>query len=289
MTTCRVGGLYSLVLVLAPTVEATLGATMGHQAHAAFLDAIRVADPALSATLHASGVPVRPFTMSPLLGTGRPRGDEVTLSPERTYALRCTVLDAAVYERFMARFLQSDGRPLLRLGRASLLIREIRTTPGSHPWAGYTTWQELADGAQPRPELTLEFASPTAFSFGQKAWGKKIVLLPQPELVFDSLARAWNLLAPASLQVDRQALAEYLKEHAVIKQLRISTRMLRFARSPQVGFTGQATYGLMQADGAARRQLAMLAEFAFYAGVGYKTTMGMGQCRRIEDGPSHAF
>jgi CRISPR-associated endoribonuclease Cas6 len=57
--------------------------------------------------------------------------------------------------------------------------------------------------------------------------------------------------------------------------------MLRFRRSPQVGFVGQVTYGLMAENEAARCQLNALADFAFYAGVGIKTTMGMGQTRRV--------
>ena len=57
--------------------------------------------------------------------------------------------------------------------------------------------------------------------------------------------------------------------------------MLRFRRSPQVGFVGQVTCGLMAENEAARCQLNALADFAFYAGVGMKTAMGMGMVRRI--------
>jgi CRISPR-associated endoribonuclease Cas6 len=62
----------------------------------------------------------------------------------------------------------------------------------------------------------------------------------------------------------------------------VRTHMLAFRRAKQVGFTGRVTYGLMAADEAARCQLNALAKFAFYAGVGIKTTMGMGQCRRVD-------
>jgi CRISPR-associated endoribonuclease Cas6 len=50
----------------------------------------------------------------------------------------------------------------------------------------------------------------------------------------------------------------------------------------QVGFVGRVTYGLMAENEAARCQLNTLADFAFYAGVGMKTAMGMGQCRRVD-------
>jgi CRISPR-associated endoribonuclease Cas6 len=57
--------------------------------------------------------------------------------------------------------------------------------------------------------------------------------------------------------------------------------MLRFRRSYQIGFTGRVTYGLMADNEIARAQLNALADAALYLGVGYKTTMGMGQTRRI--------
>lgn len=279
--TGRLNALCSIVLVLTSENEATISATAGHQAHAAFLAAIRAVDPALAAALHSAEVPVRPFTVSPLLGVGRARGGQVVLSPAAEYHLRFTALYPPVYERFMARFLRSDGRPLVRLGAAELLVKEVRTTPGSHPWAGYSTWQGLAAGARAEERVSLEFASPTAFGFGQRAWGKQVVVLPEPKLVFGSLARTWNALAPAPLAVDRQALGSYLQEQTVVTRIEgLRTQMLHYQRS-QVGFAGRVSYGLMGENEIARVQLNMLADFAFYAGVGMKTTMGMGQCRRV--------
>lgn len=276
------GMLYSIILKLTPTREATVRATVGDQAHAAFLRTVRESDPALAEVLHLPDMPRRPFTVSPLLGVGRACDGMALLSPERDYFLRFTVLYPPIFERFMARFLRGEGRPVIRLGRALLLIKEILTTPESHPWAGYSSWARLAAGAQPDNEIVLEFVSPTAFGFGQREWGKKVVVLPQPVLVFGSLIRSWNDLAPPPLQVDRDALMAYVEEHVVVKRLRgLETRMLRFRSAPQVGFVGSVTYGLMAENEAARCQLSALADFAFYAGVGLKTTMGMGQTRRL--------
>lgn len=275
--------LYSIVLTLAPTRETTVRATVGHQAHAAFLQTVREADPALADVLHMPNMPLRPFTVSPLGGVPRARGGRVRLAPEGEYWLRFTVLYPPVFEQFMGRFLHEQGRPALRLGGALLLIKEILVTPGSHPWAGYTSWAQLAGQARPTPEVALEFTSPTAFGFGQKGWGKKIVVLPQPELVFGSLVRSWSALAPRALAIARDALMAYVQEHVVVKRLHgLETRMLRFGRSPQVGYVGQVTYGLMAGDEAARCQLDALASLAFYTGVGLKTTMGMGQVRRVD-------
>ena len=276
--------LYSVVLLLVPTREATVGATVGHQAHAAFLKTVGEADPALAETLHLPNAPIRPFTVSPLLGVPAARDGRVRLSPEHEYALRFTVLYPPIFERFMARFLRGDGRPVVRLGSALLLIKEILVTPGSHPWAGHSSWAQLASQARPADEIAFEFTSPTAFGFGQKTWGKKVVVLPEPEPVFGSLVRSWNSLAPPPLCLDRDALMAYVQEHVVVKRLDgLETRMLHFSRSPQVGFVGRVTYGLMAPDEAVRCQLGGLADLAFYTGVGMKTTMGMGQCRRVND------
>jgi CRISPR-associated endoribonuclease Cas6 len=255
---------------------------MGHQAHAAFLRTIEESDAALAEVLHMPDLPIRPFTVSPLWGTPPARNGRLHLSPEETYWLRFTVLYPAIFQQFMTRFLRGEGRPVIRLGRALLLIKEILVTPGSHPWAMYTSWGQLAAQAQPAREVVLEFASPTAFGFGQKDWGKKIMVLPLPETVFGSLARSWNMLAPPPLQLDRQALRTYLDDNVVVKRIdSLDTQMLRFKRSMQVGFVGRVTYGLMGDNDIARLQLNMLADAALYFGVGYKTAMGMGQVRRI--------
>ena len=100
------GLLNSIILKLTPTCEVTIGATMGHQVHAAFLRTMRESDPALAEVLHLPNLPARPFTVSPLRGVGRARDGEVRLSPERDYFLRFTVLYPPIYERFMARFLR---------------------------------------------------------------------------------------------------------------------------------------------------------------------------------------
>jgi len=274
--------LYSIVLTLTPTREVSVSKTMGHQAHAAFLRTVRESDDILAEILHTPEFPCKPFTVSPLQDTPAPQGARIHLSPEATYWLRFTVLYPPIFEQFMRRFLRGEGRPIIRLGDAILLIKEIRATPEGHPWAGYTSWGHLAAAAEPQQDITLDFVSPTAFGFGQQDWGKKIMVLPLPDVVFGSLARSWNNFAPPQLQIDRQALRTYLDEHVVVKQIEnLRTQMLKFRRSMQVGFMGRVTYGLMADNEIARAQLNMLANFALYSGIGYKTTMGMGQSRRV--------
>jgi CRISPR-associated endoribonuclease Cas6 len=276
------GMLYSIAVRLTPTRTATVRATLGHQVHAAFLRTVREADPALAEVLHTPQFQMRPFTVSPLLEVPQAHNGQVTVRPDVDYYLRFTVLYEPIFQQFMSRFLHGRGRPVIRLGRALFVVREILATPESSPWAGYTSFGQLVHQAQDAEEVALEFTSPTAFSFGRKAWGQKIVPLPEPELVFGSLRKRWNTFAPPQMALEKAAL-EYVAENVVVKQYHIETKMQHFGRSPQVGFLGSVTFKLMgrgEEDQRFRRQLNLLADFAFYSGVGYKTTQGMGQVRR---------
>ena len=283
------GMIYSIAIQLSPTRPGTLRPTTGHQAHAAFLCAVREADPALAEVLHHPVLQQRPFTVSPLRGVNAAHNQQVAVHPEATYTLRFTVLLEEIFRQFMGRFLRGD-RPVLRLGRVLFLIKEILATPEGSPWAGYTSFEQLAAGTEAAPPLIeLEFLSPTAFGFGQRSWGKQVHLLPDPRLVFESLAKTWRAFAPPALAIDPRAVREYAEDNVVIQRLEgLETKMLHFGQYRQLGFVGRVTYRIMGAaeeDPAWRQRLNALADFAFYAGVGYKTTMGMGQCRRLTEDP----
>jgi len=274
------GFIYSIALKLQAMREASIPATVGHRAYAAFLHTIRQADRALAEVLHDAPLPLKPFTVSPLLGVPKALEGRVAITPAKDYYLRFTVLLPDIFQQFMRRFLAGEARPTLRLGAAEFVITEVLTTPGASPWSGYTSFAQLYHNSRPEEEITLEFTSPTAFSFGTKPWGRKFVVFPDPTLVFRSLLRSWNAFTPPELAIDKELL-EYAAEDVIVKRYQIKTRMLHYRKHPQIGFEGWVTYGLMGEDDAARRQLNALANFAFYAGVGYKTTMGMGQVSRL--------
>ena len=274
------GFIYSIALKLRPTEEGLIPATAGHQAYAAFLATVRRADRALAEVLHEAPLPIKPFTVSPLLGVPKALEGQVAITPAKDYYLRFTVLLPDIFHQFMRRFLAGETRPTLRLGGVEFLISEVLTTPGSSPWASYTSFGQLWEDAKATEEITLEFASPTAFNLGTKEWGKHFIVFPEPTLIFRSLLKVWNAYAP--LAFAEEPLREYVAENVVVKRHDIRTQMLRYPRHLQVGFVGRCTYGLMgKGYEGEKRALNALADFAFYSGVGYHTTMGMGQCRRM--------
>lgn len=283
------GMLYACVVKLYAANDGKLPATQGHHAHAAFLDIVRAVDPTLAQALHGSSGR-KPFTVSPLQGLPAPHEGKIVVKAGQTAWLRFTMLVEPLFRAFIGRFLQSDARPTIRLSRVEFAVGEVLTTPGSHPWASYTTAQELLDRWRerdmrgrnnPAHTFTLEFASPTAWSLGGR-WGKRIEVLPRPRLFFGGLATTWDAWFKDVFRMDSRYIRDYAAETVVVSRMQLETRMYQYRGYKQVGTVGTLTYELLDyANEHLVRVLNTLADFAFYAGVGYKTTMGMGQVRRV--------
>lgn len=265
--------LYSILLELQVLREASLPATMGHQVHAMFLQLVARIDPELSVRLHDEPG-YRPFTLSPLLG-GMTQGTRIRLEPGRPYHIRLTLLDGGKLWDCLSTLLLETGPLEVLLGTAPLKITRLLTTAAADDsgWAGRTSWGELV-AFSARQTITLTFTSPTAFNMN----GDYFALAPEPILVWESLLRSWNRYAPAALAIPKQPLQEILRQDIVVTASRLATQTLHYPKSPQKGFTGTCTYQIA-ADSSYQAQLTSLAAFARFAGVGYKTTMGMGQVR----------
>ena len=265
--------LYSVVLELSAANTATIPATTGHLAHGLFLDLIKQVDPDLSSRLHDEPG-YRPFTVSPL-GGAKVQGDSISLQPGQACRLRVTLLDGGQLWQNLSRCFLEVQPIILRLGAAEFKLNRMLSTPTADAtgWAGFTDWQTLAM-TRARSTISIHFASPTAFSMGDR----QFTLFPEPTLLWDSLLRVWNSYAPHILQIDKTALRAFIPHHVVVSDYTLHTATLHFPKYVQKGFVGTCSY-LVRQEGKEAAQLSVLAEFARYAGVGYKTTMGMGQVR----------
>ncbi|MGQ9675445.1 MAG: CRISPR system precrRNA processing endoribonuclease RAMP protein Cas6 [Chloroflexota bacterium] len=175
----------------------------------------------------------------------------------------------------LGRVADGPARPIVSFGVSHFSITYAQQGPAVTLWRREQTWCELATTAGQQRCLSLLFASPTTFSFGQRK-----VPLPLPELVFGSLLKKWNTFSPFKFSSDLLAL---FGERLVVSEVHnLNTQMLDFGRYKEKGFVGQVTYeALGPWSDEDVRALNILADFAFYAGVGYKTTMGMGLTRRV--------
>jgi CRISPR-associated endoribonuclease Cas6 len=86
--------------------------------------------------------------------------------------------------------------------------------------------------------------------------------------------------------LDKAELRAFVEKQVAVEDHHLSVETRRFPTHTQKGFVGTCTYHVKAKDGYAP-QVAALAEFARFSGIGSKTTMGMGQARREIDSIQH--
>src|SRR5436305_10638221 len=292
------GELFSMLLRLHPKESGVVSLSSGPHIQAAFLDMVRQGDPSLADCLHRPNQR-RPYTLSLLQGFNHLTPTElasvtnknqlIEVKPGQVYWLRITMLDATIFSSF-AHYLIANPRSLnVRIGSAHFEISRLITTQHEHStdqsWVAYSSFSELYILQAVSKQYHFEFASPTAFSMGQKAWGKLLKLFPEPADVFASLAAQWELFAPTHLRLSThnltpQAIAAWCTDNIVVTNYDLTTRYLPSQKFGQTGFMGTVTYEVKgHREAAEAHWLTPLARFALFSGVGYKTAMGMGQVR----------
>ena len=313
--------LYSLLIKLRAQSPGELPRYAGQMTHAALLHWIKAVDPECATLLHEPNKR-RPFTCSSLILPTDPDSaslqgshHRVTILPQRIYWLRLTLLTEQMFQIFIHRFFHQTAHlsekqdsgltfPLLTLGDIPFDVVDITSealegTQGSLSyWSRYTTYAQLVTDActldlrQARNcQIGLAFCSPTTFSNGRYAGGKLFWLFPDPDRVFDSLARSWNYWCPPHFVLDLSSLQAYIRERVNVASYHIETRGIQLDCGLQPGFVGQCFYTLLERPrhqmehGETRstpgQALHLLSRYALYAGVGQKTAMGMGQARPL--------
>ncbi|MBV9228200.1 MAG: CRISPR system precrRNA processing endoribonuclease RAMP protein Cas6 [Chloroflexi bacterium] len=304
--------LYAFLLRLRPLQQGTLMPFSGELVHGAFLRWLGAAAPDVGVWLH-EGQKRRLFTcsslhfsepMQPHLRAER-ENIHLPLDPDKTYTLRLTLLLGELFPLFhkaLVRFTLAETKgshpPFMQFGKQLFLLEEVLLTQDEPTgWTGFTSLGSLVEQAQQthfgsNASLTLEFASLTTFNRGsiKRGYGSYPLMLPLPEFVFPNLLRRWEDVAPAELThlVQRERLEHSLQEDGVIiVDYDLKPHHVHFTTHLQRGFLGTCTYQLRgpwekttaEAPLTIRQQLYLLAQLAFYSGVGYKTAMGLGQVR----------
>lgn len=255
----------------------------GERFQAAFLDLVNRVHPELAAELH-EGDALRGYSV----GVVWPRLHEDLGKAVRELKLRVACLDDRIYPAIARWAMTVNNKARLRLGRAEFEVARVLVTPESgEPWAGYASVEELIAGASDRETtVRLEFASPTSFRQGGRDEP-----LPLPRHVFGGLARRWNqafgdrLKLP--IEADARSSEEFLKfvEDHVVLEHPFDFRSAVVKREGDfylTGFVGRVNYRIISRPGAAFvHDINLLADLAFYSGVGAKTSRGCGMVRRL--------
>ncbi len=307
--------LYAILLKLRPLQPGTLMPFSGELVHGALLDWLRSAAPDVATWLH-DGNKRRLFTCSSLqfpLVEARMREAErnnvhLPLDPEKTYTVRITLLLGELFPLFHKALMHSNTAefgaekpPFMRIGKQLFLLEEVITgNDDASGWTGFTSFASLLEKAHTLrlgkvEPLAMEFASLTTFNRANKrsqVYGGHHALLPLPHYLFPGLVKRWQDLAPPELAhvVQMERIEQYIEdEGVVISDYDLKPHQVRFTTHVQSGFVGMCKYDLRGPDEpvteeaplTVRQQIVMLAQLAFYCGVGYKTAMGMGRVRSI--------
>ncbi len=273
---------YSLVINLTAQHEASLPASHGQFAQAAFMAMVQAAHPELAQALHDLS-DHKPYTLSTLHGRLERRHGGYHLPAGWRGSFRLTLLHSSLFNVFMQRLL-AEPQVTIRLGKAGFVIDTVYGAPGSHPWCGYATIESLQAAASLAQQVRLEFASPTSFNQTEKAdsGAQRFALLPDPRLIWASLGNKWQRFT--ALRVP-DGFEPWVARNVVVSEVRHwKTRALRYKGGDLLGGQGDVTFHALHDDPAMLRAWNQLADFAFFSGVGRKTGIGMGQCRRLDEG-----
>jgi CRISPR-associated endoribonuclease Cas6 len=304
--------MYALLLKLRPLTKGTLMPFSGELVHGAWIRWLREISPEVAQHLHNGGKR-RLFTCSSVqfpfpqerLLQAQKENVHLPLDGRQSYTIRITLLSGYLFPLLYEMIItMNEGnlfpeRTVIEIGKQRFVLDAMISSPeDASGWTGYTSYEELVALAQRQRfpvahAFSLEFASLTTFHRLQtieKKYGAYYAQLPLPHYIFPGLAKRWHELAPPELAsfIQKERIETYIAEEGIIiDDYQMQTHRVHFSEYMQRGFIGTCRYLMRGPDEAPtaespltiRQQMQLLAWFAFYTGVGYKTTMGMGQTR----------
>ncbi len=253
--------LYAIVIQLAAVDQGYLSPTLGRAIHAQVLQWLSIGDESIAEYVHNSQE--SPISLSGLIGNRRPSG----IRSGDEFYFRISLLNGHLIDALLSG-IEHTGNETFTLGKFTFIIKGIYSLPGTHPWVRSADYQLLAKLPNNSDNFTLEFLSPMSFKQGQY-----IQPFPLPELVFSSLQRRWDIFAPEELKFD------VIPWQGLVSAYNLQTHALKMEGGAEIGTKGWIKYRFPDPQQA--KIATILAHFAFFAGVGRKTAMGMGQTKLL--------
>jgi len=260
--------LVSIVFKVGAKENKEIPKTTGNFLHSWFTELINGIDLSLSEILHKPGEN-KPFTISPLNGKFIPKESTNQVLEGEEYWFRITSIEETLSDILSS--LQNMPHNLA-INDTEFSFKKIIKTQKDHPWARSESYYEIANkwGESLSDKIKLKFCSPTTFR--QKETN---LPLPLPILIIKGLYEKWDKYSPFAIKESLEEIANQI----FISRYELNTSIFNFGTYKQVGFTGTCEFGIK--DKSFYKLIHRLFDFAFYAGVGYKTTMGMGQVRKM--------
>lgn len=262
---------HSLILNLLPTSSIPPGYLTGKHLHALFLTLVSSVDKNLGDRLHAQKTE-KAFTLSPLQ-VSQYQNPELQWDYRQAIPggkpcwWRISLLDDTLFSDLSKLWLNLTPSQSWHLGPADLQVTSILGTPqSSQRWANFCPYPQLYEQAsETNRQISFRLFTPATFR-----QGKYDSALPTRECIFNSLLKRWNRYSDIEI-------SEAPIEFIFPSFFDIRTELVIHSDSKWAGCVGTISYRILgDANPVAIKQINALADFALYAGVGRKTTMGMG-------------
>lgn len=250
--------LYSVVIELGAAKKGFPTGILGRALHSQVLEWFNIGEPTLAEELHKSQI--SPFSISPLIGKRR---SKLTKEGDRFF-FRISLLNGSLLQPLL-RGLEQQDRQIVMLDKFAFRLCHTHVLPGSHSLAGASNYALIAQSPT-SSKITLKFHSSTSFKINRNT----IQPFPLGDFVFNSLLRRWNHFAPEELQFSTPSW------QIPVAAFDIKTYAIQL-KKVEIGCEGWVTYLFPNTEQA--KIASILSQFAFFSGVGRKTSMGMGQIR----------
>jgi CRISPR-associated endoribonuclease Cas6 len=286
---------HSLVVNFMPKTPIYPEFLTGRHIHALFLTLVSSVDQELGDRLHQEKAnkgfglsPIQQLALSSGNNFNKPNLKRTICIPPKPKSLswhsqeiapstpcwwRITLLDETLFSKLTGLWLNLNPDRAFHLGSADLYISSILGTPQTNqPWANFATYQQIYDRAsETECNITFHLATPTAFR-----QGKYDSPLPTRDNVFKSLCDRWNRFS--EIQINPEII-----EFVFPSRFEIKTEVVKnYDTHSFIGCVGEIGYRILgDASPEAIKQINAIADFTIFAGIGRKTTMGMGMARRV--------
>jgi len=240
---------YILDIRTAAPGGAPLRIESGNHLHGLLFSLLAAFDPALAASLHT--VQGKPFSLWPAL---RANGS-------------ISVVMATLSDEMAAALDKMSGNIHGLLGRYQVVVSVQKAT-----YAPIEKLWKRAEKIDCIDGLRINFLSPTSFRRAGKQW-----LFPDPGVVFQNVYLKSVEVFGDFFRNNLTPPSEYTSQF-MVSRYELATKQVDYGRYKIIGFCGYCVYDCRRMKLAYNCQsLAFLSALAEFTGIGYKTTMGMGQ------------
>jgi len=226
----------------------------GGELHGLLFAMLEQVSPRQAAAIHASVI--KPFSVSPLLGSGKRQGGFFYLEEGKHYSFTVSGLDTEM------------STLLIELAKQVRPEHQFRLGTATGKWTKYNIVRQTdyfgIMAGKPAVKMSVIFRSPTSF----RSQGIQ-KLFPQPSLVFWGLEERWNHFCPKYISLPDP------DDKIMVSRYKLRTIHVKFPTYRQTGFVGEVEYRFAQTAFEANTLL----RFAEFTGIGYKTSMGMGNIK----------